>query len=171
MTGASIPAGASAWRTDCTMRPVTTITAMPASCARRIASIVRGRRRESVQTSVRSKSVATTWTSRGKSSGSLSSAVRVAAGRLDDVGGDVRDLGVAQLALERGHRALAVEHPGDDERERRLRLVEIRPDLAGGAGVRERVAPGARPRLEDRLARCGVAVLVLRLDRRRRRRV
>src|SRR5512132_412204 len=109
MTGAGIPAGTSALRTDCTIRPVTTITGMPASVARRIAAIVRGCNVVSVQTSVRSKSVATTRTSPGKSAGSCSAlAVRVPARRLDDVGGDVRDLLVGQLALERRHRAGAL---------------------------------------------------------------
>ena len=42
----------------------------------------------------------------------------------------------------------------DDERERRLRLVEVRPDRAGRAGVLERVAAGAAGGGEDRLPRC-----------------
>src|SRR3954470_13758803 len=169
MTGASIPAGASALRTDCTIRPVTTITGRPASFARLIASTVRGCSAASVQTRVRSKSVATTRTSRGKSSGrSRRSAVRAAARRLHDVGGYVRDLLVAELALERGHPARALGHACHRERERRLRVVGVRAAVAARAGVLQGVAARAARTEEDLLASGWVAVLVLRRNRRLR---
>ena len=74
-----------------------------------------------------------------------------------DVRRDVLDLLLGELVLERRHRARAVRHAVDDERRRRLRLVEVRPDRAGRPGVRERVARDAAGGLEHLLARGGVA--------------
>ena len=67
---------------------------------------------------------------------------------LDDVGRDVRDLLLAELAAERRHHALAVRDAVDHQGERRLLLVEIRPDGARRAGVLERVAALATGRGE-----------------------
>ena len=106
MTGASRCAGSSACRTDCTMRPVTTTTSgSPRPAPGRSASSVRGlqHRRPSTRACGRSRS-----RRRERRAGSpqeaRASAVRVAAGRLHDVGGDVGDLLRGQLALERRHR-------------------------------------------------------------------
>ena len=79
-------AGASTRRADCTIRPVQTITRSPTSSARRSAASVRGRRTLSSQISVRSRSVATTSTSRGKSGGSSGS------GALGQEGDEVGEL-------------------------------------------------------------------------------
>ena len=85
---------------------MTTITCRPASCARRSAAIVRGLQRavlpdeRAVEVGRDDADVA-----RKRLREAAGSAVRVAAGRLDDVGGDVGDLLVGQLALERRHRS------------------------------------------------------------------
>src|SRR4029453_11385534 len=68
------------------------------------------------------------------------------------------DLLVAQLPLEGGHAALAVRDAVDREVERGLRLVEVRPDVPGGARGGERVAAGAPGRGEDALAVSGTAL-------------
>ena len=64
---------------------------------------------------------------------------------LDDVGRDVRDLLRRQLALERRHRALAVDEAVDGEREVRLRVVEVRADRARRAGVARACGTRAQP--------------------------
>ena len=86
-----------------------------------------------------------------------------AAGDAGDVGRHVGDLLLAELALERRHRAGAVGDAVRHERFVGLRLVEVRADRAGGARVRERVARDAAGGDEDLLARRRVA------GRRRRR--
>ena len=68
-TGRRAPQRHERARSDCTIRPVTTITCSPASRARASAASVRGRSTPSCQISVWSRSVATTSTSRGKPRG------------------------------------------------------------------------------------------------------
>jgi hypothetical protein len=126
---------------------------MPASRAAPMAVRVRGRSSPSVHRSVRSRSQARTSTSGGNPGGRLSSAAR-----LDDVGGHVGDLLVAQLALERGHPAAAVRNLLLGGREIRARLVEVRADGPARASVGEGVAASATGRGVDLLARRGVAL-------------
>src|SRR5262249_53346947 len=77
------------------------------------------------------------------------------AGYGGDVLGDVLDLLWRQLAGELGHHALAVRDAVDHQRVGRLPVVEVRPDGAGRAGIRERVAARAAGGQEDLLAgRC-----------------
>lgn len=153
MTGSSIPAASRYGFTLRNMRPVAMTTWMPASRAAWIAVRVRGRSSPSVQRSVRSRSHARTSTSRGNPVGRF----RSAAG-LDDVGGHVGDLLVAQLAFERRHAAA----PGPDLLfggcEVDGRVVEVRADASGSACVTEGVAASAAARREDLLAGSGVAL-------------
>ena len=125
------------------------------------AARVRGRSSASFQTSVRSRSQAIARTSARE-------AVREDQPEVawTDVRGDVRDLLRRELAAERRHHALPARHALDDERGRRLLLVEVRADRPGRARVLERVAALAAGGLEDLLARDRVA---LRLRRRRNR--
>src|SRR4051794_2169435 len=79
------------------------------------------------------------------------------AGPGGDVAGHALQLVVGQaLGLERGHAALAVRDVVERGVVVRLRVVEVRADLAAGAGVGERVAGAARQRVgERRRARVG----------------
>ena len=126
---------------------------MPASRAAPMAVRVRGRSAPSVHRSVRSRSQARTSTSGGNPGGRLSSAAR-----LDDVGGHVGDLLVAQLALERGHPAATVRNLLLGGREIRARLVEVRADGPARTGVGEGVAASTTGRGVDLLARRGIAL-------------
>ena len=108
------PAASAYRRTERNIRPVTRITSIPASRAAAIAASVRGRRTRSSAISVRSRSHASARTRRGKSGGSASGLLT---GVLGDVRGDVGDLLLAELILERRHPAAAVR----DLRPRRSR--------------------------------------------------
>ena len=84
------PAGSSARRADWTIRPVTTITWIPAVVRAPRAAIVRGRRTQSSQTSVWSRSVATTSTSCGKVGRKLQAQpIGLPPDASDDVGGHI----------------------------------------------------------------------------------
>ena len=63
-----------------------------------------------------------------------------AAGRLDDVRGDVGDLLRRQAVGERRHRALTLRDARDGQFGGRLRLVEVRADVAARPGRGEDVA-------------------------------
>src|SRR5436190_361161 len=162
MTGSRRPAGARKRCTDWYIRPVTTITCRPASRARRSARIVRGRRTPSSQTSVRSKSVATTATSRGSPAGSSTPALLTVGGGVDE-GRHVADLLGAELPAEGRHRALALEDALHDQRQLGLRLVEVRSDGAVRVRGLERVAARAVGQ-EDRLAGAGIPLRELLRD-------
>src|SRR6185503_19884844 len=75
------------------------------------------------------------------------------AGHRRDVRRDVLDLLLGELTLEWRHGAHAVRDALYDEARRRLRLVEIRPDRAGRAGVGERMTGDAARGLEYLVAR------------------
>jgi hypothetical protein len=126
---------------------------MPASRAAPMAARVRGRSSPSVQRSVRSRSQARTSTSRGNPGGRFSSAAC-----LDDVGGHVGDLLVAQLAFERRHPTAAGPDLLLGGREVHARLVEVRADGPARACVGEGVAASATCRGVDLLAGCSVAL-------------
>ena len=132
---------------------------MPAARAAPIAARVRGRSSASFQISVRSRSQANARTSRGKSSREDQPLPAT-----DETYAATSAICfVRELAAERGHHALAVRHAVDDERGRRLRLVEVRPDRAGGARVLQRVAALAAGGREHLLAGGGVALRLRRL--------
>ena len=82
--------------------------------------------------------------------------------------GDLLDLLVAQLALERRHPAAAVGDLRLDEVRARTQLVEVRADLAGRAGRGERVAVAAV--VGEQLLRAAAAAGRGLLLRRRNRR-
>ena len=67
-----MPASSRYGRTERNIRPVATITGIPAACERVIAARVRGRSSASRPTRVRSKSQANAWTSLGKEGGRIS---------------------------------------------------------------------------------------------------
>src|SRR5207244_427110 len=79
-----------------------------------------------------------------------------------DVGGQLLDLVAAQLPGERRHPAASIPDLPQDDREGRLQLVEIRPDVPVRARVGESMArPAARAREEARARarvrrRCGL---------------
>ena len=68
-----------------------------------------------------------------------------AAGDRRDVRGDVGDLLLAERARERRHGALAVRHAVDDELRARLRVVEVRADLARAYPRRRACGSRRRP--------------------------
>jgi hypothetical protein len=74
-----------------------------------------------------------------------------AAGR-NDVGGHVGDVLLGEIASEGRHPAAAVGDLLDGPLEVDRRVVQARPDVAGGAGVGERVAASAAGRGVDLLA-------------------
>ena len=77
--------------------------------------------------------------------------------RAGNEGGDVLDLLLGQVVLERRHRSAAVGDLRHDVVVRRRRVVEVRADAARRAGRRERVAAATACGREDLLARrCGV---------------
>ena len=88
---------------------------------------------------------------------------RLAGFSAGDEGGDVSNLLVAQVALERRHRAASALHLGDDLVEGRIRVVEVRPDGSARPGGVQRVAaaaPGVGEDLRAGLARLGAGVAV-----------
>ena len=92
-------------RTDRNIRPVTTMTCVPAAAA----ACERGARpRPQDERLADQRAVEVARERARRAAGSLPGALRLAARRLDDVGGDVGDLLVGELALERRHRAAPI---------------------------------------------------------------
>ena len=110
------------------------------------------RRRTVPADRVRSRSQANAWTCAGNAGGRIS---RRSTGRRTR---DVGDLLRLELLSEGGHSALALGDPRHDELVARLRLVEVRADVAARTGGGEGMAAAAARAREDALARVGVTV-------------
>src|SRR5581483_3633280 len=87
-----------------------------------------------------------------RSSTSIAGTALLAPGGARDERCHVPDLRRRELCLERRHSAFAARHPSHDERERRLHLIQVRPDVSVRTGRVQGVTAAATGRREHALA-------------------